>query len=114
MGKTIKFTISMPAAEFKEVESLRRKTGRTRSQFVRDAIAALKLGPGRSFSIGESHRDYGAGPPDLKAMTDQAERRRRALAAAGKFRSGMADLSSNHDRYLEEALGEGLPGKKKG
>lgn len=47
-------------------------------------------------------------------MTDLTERRRRAIAAAGKFRSGAADLSSNHDRYLEEVFAEDLPTKKKG
>jgi hypothetical protein len=31
------------------------------------------------------------------------ERRQRAVAAAGKFHSGLKDLSSNHDKYLPEA-----------
>jgi len=113
MAKTVKFTISMPAAEFKEAESLRRKTGRTRSRFFRDAFAASKSGPARNLTIGESHGDYEAGALDLEAMTDQAERRRRAIAAAGKFRSGTADLSSDHDRYLGEAWTEGPPREKK-
>jgi len=34
---------------------------------------------------------------------DDAERRRRAIAAAGQFRSGLTDVSTNHDRYLVEA-----------
>ena len=34
------------------------------------------------------------------------ERKRRALAAVGRFRSGVSDLSVNHDRYLSEAFGE--------
>jgi hypothetical protein len=34
------------------------------------------------------------------------ERKRRALAAVGRFRSGVSDLSTDHDRYLEEAFGE--------
>ena len=33
------------------------------------------------------------------------ERRRRALAVIGCCRSGPADLSSQHDRHLAEALG---------
>jgi len=36
-----------------------------------------------------------AGPVDLE------EKRRRALAAAGRFRSGLNDLAENHDKYLE-------------
>lgn len=34
------------------------------------------------------------------------ERIRRALAAAGRFRSGIKDLSANHDAYLAEAIAE--------
>ena len=34
------------------------------------------------------------------------ERIQRALEAAGRFRSGVRDLSANHDEYLTEALRE--------
>ena len=37
------------------------------------------------------------------AVSDE-ERRRRALAAAGKFRSGKRDLSTKHDKYLDETF----------
>ena len=33
---------------------------------------------------------------------DDQERRRRAIAAVGKFRSGQTDVSADHDRYLAE------------
>jgi hypothetical protein len=32
----------------------------------------------------------------------EAELRRRAIAAAGSFRSGASDLSTNHDKYPGE------------
>ncbi len=32
------------------------------------------------------------------------ERRRRAMRAAGRFRSGLGDLSERHDDYLAEAF----------
>jgi hypothetical protein len=35
--------------------------------------------------------------------TSREERKRRALAAAGRFRSGVHDLSTNHDQYLAQA-----------
>lgn len=35
---------------------------------------------------------------------DMQARRKRAIAAAGKFRSGIRDLSANHDQYLTEAF----------
>ena len=31
------------------------------------------------------------------------EQRRRAMAAAGRFSSGLSDISVNHDEYLAEA-----------
>jgi hypothetical protein len=34
------------------------------------------------------------------------ELKRRALAVSGRFRSGLTDLSTDHDRYLEEAFSE--------
>ena len=36
---------------------------------------------------------------------DSEERRKTALAAAGKFHSGQRDLSKKHDKYLAEAFG---------
>ncbi len=32
------------------------------------------------------------------------ERKRRAIAVSGRFRSGVSDLSTDHDRYLGEAF----------
>lgn len=37
---------------------------------------------------------------------DEEQRRRRALAAAGRFHSGHSDLATAHDRHLAEALRE--------
>ena len=37
------------------------------------------------------------------ASIDDEERRRRAIAMVGQFRSGLSDVSSEHDRYLVEA-----------
>lgn len=34
------------------------------------------------------------------------ERLRRAIAVAGRFRSGLPDLAVHHDKYLAEALEE--------
>lgn len=35
-----------------------------------------------------------------------AEERRRAIAAAGRFHSGASDISAKHDKYLVEAFQE--------
>ena len=104
MGKTIKFAISMSEEDFKELESLRQKTGRSRSQFVRDAIRTWKeefMQPlGIKDEAGEYKREI---PTDL---IDLEERRRRAIAAAGRFRSDISDISLKHDEHLAEIFAE--------
>lgn len=102
MPKTIKFSISMPASEFKELESSRRKAGKTRSQFVREAVIREK-GRTRDVpagSVREERKAYGG--PEIPVMTDAKELRKRAIAAAGAFDSGLRDLSTGHDRYLSD------------
>jgi len=46
-----------------------------------------------------------AGTPQIS----DAEQRRLALAAVGKFSSGVHDLSINHDTYLAQAYGDSEP-----
>ena len=112
MGNTIKFTISMPAGEFKALEATRRKAGKTRSQFVREAVRAWESAEGErpaeipkaAAAVKEDSARYGAPGPALPELTDSTERRRRAIAAAGRFRSGVADLSSAHDSYFEDGF----------
>lgn len=100
MAKTLKFSISMLAPEFKALEKARRRAGRTRSQFVREAVGAFG-------SVREDRSTYGSPcPADPTDMTDIAERRQRAIAAAGRFESGVPDLSIEHDRYLGNAQAE--------
>jgi hypothetical protein len=111
MSKSVKFTVSMPAAGFKEIETMRRKTGRTRSQFIRDAIRAWRVEIERPSGVREGPGDYK--PQPFLDFTTIQELRRRAAAVAGRFRSGLADLSSNHDKYLEEAYSENPPEKGK-
>ena len=37
---------------------------------------------------------------------ERDERIKRAIAAAGKFSSGLRDVSAKHDKYLAEAFGQ--------
>jgi Arc/MetJ-type ribon-helix-helix transcriptional regulator len=101
MSKTIKFAVSMSEEVFKELESLRRKTGWTRSQFIRDAIRSWKAEFSRPSRVREEAKEYKKEVPT--DIIDPEELRRRAIAAAGRFRSGISDLSSNHDKYLEDS-----------
>ena len=100
MAKTLKFSISMSAPEFKALEKARRQFGKTRSQFVREAVGAWGGAVG---SVREDRSAYGSPcPADPTDMTDIAERRQRAIVAAGRFESGVPDLSAGHDRYLAD------------
>jgi hypothetical protein len=110
MRKTVKFTISMAATDFKELESRRRQTGRTRSQFIRDAVRASMPVASPAAGIEEEAGSYKAGIS--LDVTNLEERRRRALAASGRFRSGLSDLSADHDRYLEDAYSAAPPPKE--
>jgi hypothetical protein len=102
MDKTAKFTVSMTAAEFRELESERMARGLSRSQFIRDTLQAAKAAFRRSGEVKEDAGPYET--TDLKDLASAAEdRRKRAIAAAGRFRSGVTDLSTRHDEYLEEA-----------
>ena len=104
MGKTVKFTISMSEEDFKELESLRQRIGKTRSQFMRDAVHTWKEEFMKPLGIKEETSEYKRGiPTDL---IDLEERRRRAIAAAGRFRSDIPDLSLKHDEHLEEIYAE--------
>jgi Spy/CpxP family protein refolding chaperone len=42
----------------------------------------------------------------FEAPPDPEDLKRRALAVSGRFRSGLRDLSTEHDRYLEKAFGD--------
>ncbi len=109
MSKTAKFAVSMPEAEFKSIEAERRRVKKTRSEFVRVAVRSWLLREGRAGAAGASRASVKEDPARyelLKAapetLADITELRRRAIAAAGSFRSEASDLSVNHDRYLEE------------
>jgi predicted DNA-binding protein len=120
MPGTMKFSISMPASEFKALEAGRRKAGRTRSQYIRDILSAeaegveakemskrtqARVGPGSEAGrIGEERSAYG--PPLPEGLTEGSELRRRAIAAAGRFESGLPDLSIGHDRHLADPPAE--------
>lgn len=78
---------------------------RIQVQLTEEQLAALKrLAARRGVSISELVRQG----VDVILRGPQAEqerlRRERARAAAGRFRSGLGDLATAHDRYLVEDL----------
>jgi hypothetical protein len=89
--------------ESKESRLVRTQIQLTRKQSTRMKAAASS----RSLSVSELIRRAvetllnSAGPVDLE------EKRRRAIAAAGRFRSGLNDLAENHDKYLDRDFSGG-------
>lgn len=77
---------------------------RTQIQLTEAQFRTLKrLASERGTSVAELVRQS----VDLFVRSDhfvgEEEQRQRALAAAGRFRSGRSDLAAEHDRYLTEA-----------
>jgi hypothetical protein len=109
MGKTVKFAISMSEEDFEELESLRQRTGRTRSQFMRDAVRSWKEEFMRPLGVKEGPGEYKREVPT--DLIDLEERRRRAIEAAGRFRSDISDISLKHDEHLEDIYAAIAPEK---
>ena len=65
-----------------------------------------KLASTRHLSVAELIRQAVDSIIQSNAVKDIEERRKRAINAAGKFRSGKRDISKEHDKYLEEAFSE--------
>lgn len=42
MGKSVKFAVSIPGDEFKELESIRKRKGLNRSEFIRETLRVWK------------------------------------------------------------------------
>jgi len=77
---------------------------RTQIQLTEEQSRALKLlAAQQGKSVSELVRQSVDQLIKTTHFTDVEERRRRAIAAAGQFRSGYTDLSTEHDRHLAEA-----------
>ena len=78
---------------------------RTQIQLPEKQVATLKrLSAQHHVSMAELIRravDHFTISPDADTI---AERKKRALAAAGSFHSGHSDVSEHHDEYLADAF----------
>jgi hypothetical protein len=76
---------------------------RTQIQLTEAQSAAIKrLSEERSVSMAETVRQAIEQLTEQSLHSSDKERRARALAVIGKYRSGDADLSAHHDRYLAD------------
>jgi hypothetical protein len=78
---------------------------RTQIQLTEEQARSLKrLAASRQLSIAELIRQGVDTVLQSNTGIDLDEKRRRAIAAVGRFRSGQRDISEKHDKYLAEAL----------
>jgi len=70
------------------------------------SLALKSLAAERRISVAEIIRQAVEDLLRQGSTLSRAEMKRRALAAAGRFRSGEKDLSTRHDDYLADIDGE--------
>jgi hypothetical protein len=99
----IRTIVSLLEKDKKWVEAEGRRRGVSGSAVIRLGIRDLRRkveGEGRgagSTRVAEKRAEYGQDA--LVSIIDPKELRRRSAAAAGRFSSGVPDLSIEHDRY---------------
>jgi hypothetical protein len=80
----IRTQIQLEETQLRRLRALAAREGRSVADLIRESVDGLL------------RSDGGRDPEEI---------RRRALALAGQFRSGLGDLATDHDRYVEEAFG---------
>lgn len=77
----------------------------TQIQLTEEQMAALEeLAKRRNASVDDLVHEGINNLLRSSATSSKAELKQRALAVAGRFRSGLGDLSKRHDDYLVETL----------
>jgi 16S rRNA U516 pseudouridylate synthase RsuA-like enzyme len=77
---------------------------RTQVQLTEEQARQLRrLAAERGVSVAQLIRESVEALLERSAVSRDQELRRRAMAAAGRFRSGQRDIAARHDDYLVEA-----------
>lgn len=77
---------------------------RTQIQLTEAQFFELKnLSSSRNTSMAELIRQAVDSFLNASPVISRDERKRRAIAAAGQFHSGLGDLAADHDRYIDGA-----------
>ena len=78
---------------------------RTQIQLTEEQAKALKkIAHKKQVSLAELIRQGVDTLMQSSGEISTEERKKRAITAAGRFRSGRKDISSKHDKYLSEAF----------
>ncbi len=68
MDKSVKFAVSIPGTEFKELEDIRKKKGLTRSEFIRETLKLWKEEKEKKRLIRIYEEGYKRVPENLEAI----------------------------------------------
>lgn len=118
MARMTRTIISIPGDEKKWLGGYGRRHRMSSAEVVRKAVRefrAIHGDEGRREGGARARAEFGMvaeekglyGSHEAPPITDARELRRRAVEAAGRFESGVADLSTGHDRYLAEGHSDG-------
>lgn len=78
---------------------------RTQIQLTESQVAELRrLAAEKGTSVAELVREAVDAVLRGRMELGREEQKRRALAAVGRYQSGLGDVAADHDRYLEEAF----------
>ena len=105
MARMTRTIISLPEEEKRWLAAYGRRHGISSAQVVRLAVKKFRgREPEGTDAEMKAVREERSGYGSLMVhdLSDMAELKRRAAAAAGKFASGVPDLSVAHDRYLTD------------
>jgi plasmid stability protein len=80
----VRTQIQLTDGQARALRTLAAAEGRSMADIIRESVEALLADRG---------------------VRDRGQVKQRALAAVGGFRSGIADLAAEHDRYLAEDFG---------
>ena len=118
MARMIRTIISIPGDEKKWLGGYGKRHRMSSAEVVRKAVrefrathreeGLLEAGARTRAEVRMVAEEKGLyGFREAPPITDARELRRRAIEAAGRFESGLADLSTGHDRYLAEGHSDG-------
>ena len=93
---------------------IKRRLVRTQIQLDERQAGRLKaIAASRGLSMAEWIRRAVDSALLTGGLPDKEDQRRRAIAASGRFDSGVTDISVQHDKYLAEAFGGHLPSSER-
>ena len=87
-GRLVRTQIQLDERQAERLKSVAASRGLSMAEWIRRAVDSALLSGG---------------------LADKEDQRRRAIAASGRFASGVTDISVEHDKYLAEAFGGHLP-----